>query len=241
MEDPKNAGQHEQQVESKTQASGISQQKLEANQRNAKLSTGPKSDEGKAKSRFNAIKHGCTSKIIFAADGKPRDPDLVALAEALEARYGTDVHCQLLIDVLLSDAFRHRHALKRESEMFAGDAKYTFHPQSSMPVLDRYATSARRSIQKTIAALEEIRANDQDREGSEIVPGDEPEAAIDDAGVGTDDTERDEEQAPESATTHDPKAPLNVSPQVAIEQPTAADEDPEEPGERGHRGSESAE
>lgn len=41
-----------------------SPQQLIANQRNALLSTGPKSDAGKARSRFNAIKHCFTGQTI---------------------------------------------------------------------------------------------------------------------------------------------------------------------------------
>ena len=35
-----------------------SQARIEANRRNAKKSTGPKTDEGKKRSRQNALKHG---------------------------------------------------------------------------------------------------------------------------------------------------------------------------------------
>ncbi len=35
-----------------------------ANGRNAQRSTGPQTDEGKNKSKFNAVKHGLTAKLI---------------------------------------------------------------------------------------------------------------------------------------------------------------------------------
>jgi hypothetical protein len=35
--------------------------RAEANRRNAEKSTGPKTADGKAKSRFNALKHGMTA------------------------------------------------------------------------------------------------------------------------------------------------------------------------------------
>ena len=35
-----------------------SQRKIEANRRNAQKSTGPKTEEGKNKVRFNALQHG---------------------------------------------------------------------------------------------------------------------------------------------------------------------------------------
>lgn len=41
-----------------------SQRKIEANRRNAKRSTGPKTAEGKAASRRNAIKHGLASVVL---------------------------------------------------------------------------------------------------------------------------------------------------------------------------------
>lgn len=44
------------------------QAQMDANQRNAARSTGPKTDEGKAQSRGNAIKHGMTSRTVLPAD-----------------------------------------------------------------------------------------------------------------------------------------------------------------------------
>jgi len=38
--------------------------RLDANRRNALLSTGPKSDEGKARSSMNALKHGLTAREV---------------------------------------------------------------------------------------------------------------------------------------------------------------------------------
>jgi hypothetical protein len=44
----------------------ISQKQLEANRRNAQLSTGPRSEEGKSASRRNAIKHGLLARQVVA-------------------------------------------------------------------------------------------------------------------------------------------------------------------------------
>ena len=40
---------------------------IEANRRNAQLSTGPKTEGGKSKSRRNAIRHGLTAETVIDA------------------------------------------------------------------------------------------------------------------------------------------------------------------------------
>jgi hypothetical protein len=48
----------------------ISQKKVEANRRNAKQSTGPKTEEGKSRSRFNALKHGILASALLITKGE---------------------------------------------------------------------------------------------------------------------------------------------------------------------------
>src|SRR6266851_3173564 len=43
-------------------ATNLSERKMEANRRNARKSTGPRTEAGKKKSRWNALKHGLTAK-----------------------------------------------------------------------------------------------------------------------------------------------------------------------------------
>jgi hypothetical protein len=40
---------------------------IEANRRNARLSTGPTTEEGKRKSRRNAVRHGLTAETVIDA------------------------------------------------------------------------------------------------------------------------------------------------------------------------------
>jgi hypothetical protein len=44
------------------------ERQIEANQRNAQLSTGPRTDEGKAQSRANAIKHGLAGELLIVEE-----------------------------------------------------------------------------------------------------------------------------------------------------------------------------
>ena len=46
----------------------ISDKQLEANRANAFLSTGPKTEEGKKRSRVNGLRHGITGQVITMAD-----------------------------------------------------------------------------------------------------------------------------------------------------------------------------
>jgi hypothetical protein len=48
---------------------------LQANRRNAKKSTGPRSPEGKARSRLNSRKHGLTAKMLIIVGERPDDFD----------------------------------------------------------------------------------------------------------------------------------------------------------------------
>jgi hypothetical protein len=50
----------------------ISQAKLEANRRNAKKSTGPRTQEGKRRSSLNAMKHALTARLPLLPDENPR-------------------------------------------------------------------------------------------------------------------------------------------------------------------------
>jgi len=56
----------------------ISERKLQANRANAKRSTGPRTEPGKAASRKNALKHGILSRVVDLPSAVP-EADLCSL------------------------------------------------------------------------------------------------------------------------------------------------------------------
>ena len=72
----------------KTKAKNVSSAQIEANRRNAQKSCGPKSDEGKSRSRFNALKHGMTAQTVLLPgdDGKAFLGRLQYLQDDLQPR-----------------------------------------------------------------------------------------------------------------------------------------------------------
>ena len=63
------AGSEKPREESRADGSPISARKLAANRCNAKQSTGPRTEEGKRRSRQNALKHGILSSVLVIKDG----------------------------------------------------------------------------------------------------------------------------------------------------------------------------
>jgi hypothetical protein len=63
----------------------VSKMQLEANRANARRSTGPRTAEGKSRSRLNALKHGLSAKSIVIGDERPEDFE--ALRDAVVEHY----------------------------------------------------------------------------------------------------------------------------------------------------------
>ena len=73
-----------------------SNRQIEANRENAKKSTGPKTDDGKARSRWNSRKHGLTAEVLVLRDEAA--DDFSELREALAEQYDpqTVMECELV-------------------------------------------------------------------------------------------------------------------------------------------------
>jgi hypothetical protein len=95
---------------------------IEANRRNAQLSTGPVTEEGKKKSRQNAVRHGLTAETVI--DALEDAEDYAAFEMAVTADYDAQsaVERELVLR-LASLLWRLRRATTIESGLFKIQAK----------------------------------------------------------------------------------------------------------------------
>jgi hypothetical protein len=96
---------------------------IEANRRNARLSTGPVTEEGKKKSRQNAVRHGLTAETVI--DALEDAEDYAAFEMAITADYDAQstVERELVLR-LASLLWRLRRVTAIESGLFKIQAKH---------------------------------------------------------------------------------------------------------------------
>jgi hypothetical protein len=96
---------------------------IEANRRNARLSTGPVTEEGKRRSRQNAVRHGLTAETVI--DALEDAEDYAAFEMTVTAEYDAQsaVERELVLR-LASLLWRLRRAAAIESGLFKIQAKH---------------------------------------------------------------------------------------------------------------------
>jgi len=156
-----------------------SQKQIEANRENAKLG-GVKTEEGKAVSKYNAIKHGILCKEVLMKGEK--EETLVEFAKKMRAEFKPETEIELLlVDRIIANVWRLRRALKGEKEMiehdieevygtnknFGGALSYDFANYDSYGKFTRYETSLERGIYKALHELQRLQAA---RSGEKLPP-----------------------------------------------------------------------
>ena len=96
---------------------------IEANRRNARLSTGPISEEGKKRSRQNALRHGLTAETVIDALEDAEDYAAFELAITSDYDAQTAVERELVLR-LASLLWRLRRATAIESGLFKIQARH---------------------------------------------------------------------------------------------------------------------
>jgi hypothetical protein len=96
---------------------------IEANHRNARLSTGPVTEEGKRRSRRNAVRHGLTAETVIDALEDAEDYAAFELAVTADYEAQSAVERELVLR-LASLLWRLRRATAIESGLFKIQAKH---------------------------------------------------------------------------------------------------------------------
>jgi hypothetical protein len=115
-----------------------------ANRMNSQKSTGPRTPEGKAASRFNALKHGifATTQIMFDESAE----DLAELAaEYHEHHRPADPEQRFLVDTLVSNEWRLRRLRRVEAELWQSASNVFLEKNAEAPACtsgDAFATAA---------------------------------------------------------------------------------------------------
>ena len=159
--------------------------RTEANRRNALQSTGPRTKDGKAVSRLNAVRHGILSRETLVLGEKERD--LVAFGRRLRADLAPEGELELLlVDRIISNAWRLRRCLKVETAMlnwrrvqeirhgselevqtWAGTAEGELDDRTTWEKLTRYEVALERSMYRSLHELERRQAI---RRGARVIP-----------------------------------------------------------------------
>ena len=94
-----------------------SQRQIQANRRNAKKSTGPLTDAGKAAVALNGIRHGPLSRHVLIKGES--EADLVGFGKRLRGQLAPVGELELLFaDRIVSSAWRLRRVLNVETSLF---------------------------------------------------------------------------------------------------------------------------
>jgi hypothetical protein len=149
----------------------ISDQQLEANRANALLSTGPKTEEGRKRSRTNALRHGLTGQVntMTDEDRVAHDKFSDALIENLAPEGAMETQ---LAQRVATDSWRLNRASAIEDNLFAlglyenddeaGDALNTARvftaEAKQLQLLTLYEQRLNRSVQKNLALLQSLQA-----------------------------------------------------------------------------------
>ena len=135
---------------------------LAANRTNAKKSTGPRTESGKARSRLNSWKHGLTAAEIAVGNEDPSKFDTLRadLWDQFQPEVGLE---SVLLDRLAGYAWRLSRVPVLEARCFYGKLRFDFTSAGLLQPLSRYETALLNAFNRTLQQLLVL----QDRRRSE--------------------------------------------------------------------------
>jgi hypothetical protein len=144
-----------------------SEAKIEANRRNARKSTGPRTERGKERARLNALRHGLTAKQLVSVDEDFGDfarfnaelRETLAPADAVEEQF---VECIAVSTWRLRRLWRAEagaiHLSQRRSNYWDKPTAAFAAAPDHLTRLSRYEVATERLIQRAYAMLERRQA-----------------------------------------------------------------------------------
>jgi hypothetical protein len=139
----------------------VSDRKADANAANAQLSTGPRTEEGKARSSQNALKHGLTAKELIILDDEREE------FEDFRVDFINDLAPEDTLEtVLVNQALHAAWNLKRFRRLEADLMVKGIDPildESSARTLDRLQRYAARAERSYFKAIDELRKHQTHR------------------------------------------------------------------------------
>lgn len=127
---------------------------IQANRENAKLG-GVKTEEGKAVSKYNALKHGLLSKEVLLKGEDEKT--LIGIGRKLRAELAPQTELELLlVDRIVANTWRLRRAMSKEKESVFND--YTGMDDDA-DVFFRYEIMLERGIYRALHELQRIQAS----------------------------------------------------------------------------------
>ena len=143
--------------------STLSEARQTANAANARLSTGPRTDEGKSHSSQNARKHGLTAtELVIAAEDREEFEELHAQLQADIRPHGALQ--QILFDQLVTSAWNLRRIRCMEAELTASAESYLDildNPElaAKLDRLARHQTRIERSFHRSLRELKSLQTD----------------------------------------------------------------------------------
>ena len=166
---------------------------IEANRRNSQLSTGPRTPEGKAVSRFNALRTGINAKAQVIPGEDPAELEAIAAGYHQEWAPATQLEC-FLVDSLIRADWLLRRLARLEAELWTHEieeARKNTPPKSDETTLlghiygrscdhftrlQRRIDSAERSYFRALTQLQRLRAAAESTSDAQPAPDPWPPA-----------------------------------------------------------------
>jgi hypothetical protein len=133
----------------------LSPRKLEANRENARHSTGPTSEAGKAISSRNNFRHGFTGAFCVLPD-ESREEFEVLVSDLSDEHQPATVTESILVNDMARHYWLHQRALRMQEECFGFDLTAP-DTQKQLDLFLRYGLTHERALARCLAAVVKLR------------------------------------------------------------------------------------